>query len=305
MPEEENFEIKDLRDLEIKSVDFSSELCALEAGDIYVDIESSLQSSQIKFYYNGEVVSSDNVFQLETKKYKVYIAEPTEIFTLRIANSSGCFSDEFLVDSTFKLSGIDFTSNSYEQSGSYRVNDPIVFRTNYDFLTIPDAYSYVTWDFGDNSFRLFTFAENQNADINNEYINQVFHTYSVDGIYEITYRLHNVFGCFIEEKFQIRIGTGYEIIIPTGFTPNDDNINDIFRPVFSGFVDVYMAVYDQQGNMVYTMQDDVENLSSEWGWDGRRNGKGEPVSGPYRYIINATSLDGEFVTRVGEVFLIN
>ena len=66
-----------------------------------------------------------------------------------------------------------------------------------------------------------------------------------------------------------------------------------------------MAVYDQQGNMVYTMQDDVENLSSEWGWDGRRNGKGEPVSGPYRYIINATSLDGEFVTRVGEVFLIN
>jgi gliding motility-associated-like protein len=121
----------------------------------------------------------------------------------------------------------------------------------------------------------------------------------------VTYRIYNEFGCIKEEIIDLKIGEGYEIIVPSAFTPNNDNINDYFRPVFSGFVDIYIAVYDQQGNMVYTMQDEVSNLDDNWGWNGLINNTGAPLSGPYRYIINATSIDGEIVNRIGEVFLIN
>lgn len=302
---QKEFEIKNLTDLEVTAINLAPELCSLTAGDLYVDIETSIAASDVRFYYNDEVINTDNVTQLESRRFKLYISDPTEIFTVKVANLSGCFSPEFFVNSSLTLPNISYTSDTYEQFGEYRINDPIVFTTDHDLLTIPKTYSYVSWEFGDNSYKEFSFADNATPDENNEFINQVFHTYTVNGIYQVTYRIYNEFGCIKEEIIDLKIGEGYEIIVPSAFTPNNDNINDYFRPVFSGFVDIYMAVYDQQGNMIYTMQDEVSNLEDNWGWNGLINNTGTPLSGPYRYIINATSIDGEIVNRIGEVFLIN
>lgn len=54
------------------------------------------------------------------------------------------------------------------------------------------------------------------------------------------------------------------IYVPTGFTPNDDGLNDVFKPIIGGSLKSYrFTVYDRWGNIVFTSTDILK------GWDGR------------------------------------
>jgi len=77
-------------------------------------------------------------------------------------------------------------------------------------------------------------------------------------------------------------------LMPNAFTPNDDGINDIIRPVFkqSGVVSDYsFSIYDRYGNLVFTTKD----LGR--GWDGKVNGK-TAESGVYLYSITFMAVNG-------------
>jgi gliding motility-associated-like protein len=52
--------------------------------------------------------------------------------------------------------------------------------------------------------------------------------------------------------------------IPTAFTPNQDGLNDIFKPIIGGNLKAYrFTIYDRWGNLVFTTTD------IRTGWDGR------------------------------------
>ena len=90
----------------------------------------------------------------------------------------------------------------------------------------------------------------------------------------MTLRIYNEAGCFLETSQRVAVGKGYSIIVPNVFSPNNDGINDLFRPLTSGLSTIRFSVYDQFGNLIYN-----ENISEPdpsmnngimiQGWDGR------------------------------------
>lgn len=93
-----------------------------------------------------------------------------------------------------------------------------------------------------------------------------------------TYVLDYTFGpnCGVVTDSVTVILVDYDV--PNVFSPNDDGVNDLFRVVHSGTIDVKMFnVYNRWGQLVY------ESRNNE-GWDGRHNGKLAP-SDVYVYHV--------------------
>ena len=93
----------------------------------------------------------------------------------------------------------------------------------------------------------------------------------ISGTYFTTMRIYNDIGCS-EEICTNSVGKGYNILVPNVFTPNNDLVNDNFRPLFSGFL-LTFTIYDYRGNVVYNEyveEADPNNIQgiSITGWDG-------------------------------------
>lgn len=87
------------------------------------------------------------------------------------------------------------------------------------------------------------------------------------------------------------------IFHPTAFTPNGDNLNDIFT-VFGHYVTKFeMSIFNRWGEMLFTTHD----ITS--GWDGTYKGREMP-EGTYTFIANITDSVGRTFKRSGSVLLL-
>ncbi len=87
------------------------------------------------------------------------------------------------------------------------------------------------------------------------------------------------------------------IFIPTAFSPNGDDSNDVFR-IRGEYIDnLEMMIYDRWGKEVFT----TRNLNN--GWDGRVNGKAVTPD-VYGYYVRIECLGGEEITRQGNVTIL-
>jgi gliding motility-associated-like protein len=77
-----------------------------------------------------------------------------------------------------------------------------------------------------------------------------------------------------------------ELLIPNVFTPNQDGLNERFKPIYHGTINSFQInVFNRWGQKVYESKDVYE------GWDGRLNGRQCPC-GVYFYIIEySTGID--------------
>jgi gliding motility-associated-like protein len=98
-----------------------------------------------------------------------------------------------------------------------------------------------------------------------------------------TYRVADDCGNYTDVVQYIVINSGCEIVIPTAFSPNGDQMNDVWEIV--DIDDVYpnnlVTVYNRWGNMIF--ESNKGDYSSKM-WDGKFNGELLPV-GSYYYII--------------------
>ena len=82
--------------------------------------------------------------------------------------------------------------------------------------------------------------------------------------------------------------TFVDLGIPTGFTPNEDRVNDTWQiENLSRYEDYRVAVYSRSGEMVF------ESNSFLKEWDGSHDGKLVPV-GAYYYVININKFEKVF-----------
>lgn len=96
--------------------------------------------------------------------------------------------------------------------------------------------------------------------------------------------------CRFEKPFLVLPGGPEEIIMPNVFTPNGDNVNDVFKVPVSREVTAFtMKVYSRWGREVYNSQ----NISN--GWDGKFKGNDMPAD-VYAYLLRWTE------DRCGEIF---
>ncbi|WP_242927118.1 gliding motility-associated C-terminal domain-containing protein [Pontibacter vulgaris] len=88
-----------------------------------------------------------------------------------------------------------------------------------------------------------------------------------------------------------------QLHIPSGFTPNNDGLNDVFEVKGKFYREFSIRIYNSMGQVVYTSSDATA------GWDGMYNGRKMPA-GAYTYEVNVKAEDGTFKRRTGTVTLI-
>jgi len=94
------------------------------------------------------------------------------------------------------------------------------------------------------------------------------------------------------------------IYVPTVFSPNDDDINDVIAPNADPSVTMfeYFEIYSRWGELVYSAKGFVPGQSNI-GWDGTHAGK--PVNpGVYVYRLSATNKKGKTLIQAGDITLI-
>jgi gliding motility-associated-like protein len=185
------------------------------------------------------------------------------------------------------------------------VNESVQFTNGLSASNIPVEYDHIVWDFGDNSpYKVFYNPKDINPNSSGESITTVFHTYAIDGLYPVTLTVYNKFGCSRSITEILTVGQGAGIMLPTAFSPNNDGINDLFRPSLLGLKEVSMYIYDNWGNLIYEVSSDTASLPADWGWNGIEKVNSEPKNGNYRYYIMAKTINDKIIEKEGQFMLI-
>ena len=222
--------------------------------------------------WSAGVVSGANGEIMDTTQNGLYFAEITDAF--------GCV-ESISVDVNLPVIGapdFEYTSLALTTYGELSIEDPITF-TN---LSTGDAVSYL-WNFG---------GGNTSTEENPTF------TFASPGTYDVQLTVEYPFNCRYTHTVTLNVTEGYKLVIPTAFTPNGDNINDVIRPVFRGMSEVEMRVYNTWGNLIYS-----ERGATLTGWNGIVNGK-KAENGDYIMVVKATVFYGRVIERNGPVTLI-
>jgi gliding motility-associated-like protein len=89
-----------------------------------------------------------------------------------------------------------------------------------------------------------------------------------------------------------------KITVPNTFTPNNDMVNDFFKPVLSFTpLDYHLVITDRQNNILFESRDYLSE------WDGTQNGASLP-QGVYLWFLKIKTPSGRTVSRTGNLTII-
>jgi gliding motility-associated-like protein len=111
-------------------------------------------------------------------------------------------------------------------------------------------------------------------------------------------------GCIAKDTITIFVECkDANLLMPTAFTPNNDNLNDYFYPVGRGIKSIVrFSIYDRYGKLVYEAKNFPPNDKS-FGWNGKINTMDQSTS-VFVYYIEALCDVGEKLYKKGSVVLI-
>jgi gliding motility-associated-like protein len=105
-------------------------------------------------------------------------------------------------------------------------------------------------------------------------------------------------GCLTVDTQMVKIGKSLDVYVPSAFTPNNDNLNDLLRPTLMGIKELKtFKVFNRWGQLMYQTSSQFE------GWNGIFNGKPQPTS-VYVWMVEAIGADGRTYTKKGTSVLI-
>lgn len=149
---------------------------------------------------------------------------------------------------------------------------------------------------------------------NNTYywnIGEIIRSYDVDtefefyepGNYYVYLIATNQYGCSDTITKLVTVVNDYDVWIPNSFTPNKDNLNDFFRPVFTSYgldLSYYkLEIFDRWGERLFHTTDYTV------GWNGNKNNGGETMKEDvYVYKIMYKTVEGAIKHKTGHVTLI-
>ena len=89
-----------------------------------------------------------------------------------------------------------------------------------------------------------------------------------------------------------------QLYVPSAFSPNMDNLNDVFRIKYPFTVKKYnITIYNKYGQKIFEAADMAKS------WDGNYNGEPQSI-GAYVWVISLTDIDGKDKTVKGTVMLL-
>jgi len=129
------------------------------------------------------------------------------------------------------------------------------------------------------------------------------HSYSDTGRYLVIHIITNDEGCIDTAYGYIHVVPDFNFYVPNCFSPNNDDINDIFLPRGNGVdPDTYhMVIYDRWGQIIF------ETTVLTEGWNGTYKNQGKlekAVIGVYVYNITLRDLNRTKHRYIGSVTII-
>ena len=116
---------------------------------------------------------------------------------------------------------------------------------------------------------------------------------------EYAVKVSNAQGCFGMDTINVLVyKIDPDLLVPTGFSPDGDGKNDIFRPILIGMksLDAF-RVYNRWGQLVYA------TTQVEAGWDGNYGGLPQST-GTFVWYAEGTNYLGKKIEKKGSVILI-
>lgn len=121
------------------------------------------------------------------------------------------------------------------------------------------------------------------------------------GDYPVQLFVYDKNGCADTTEMVIQVRGNLYYYIPNAFTPDENNLNDTWRPRGVGFDEksYQLTIFDRWWNVIYMSQ-----FNDEAGWNGRDQ-KGQPCpNGMYIYKITMEGYEGALPVFIGELTLI-
>jgi gliding motility-associated-like protein len=170
--------------------------------------------------------------------------------SMTVTNSFGCVSEQIIVDAVC-LDANPIASFVAQNNPLPLINPTTVLQNN-----STDAFTWI-WNFGDG-----------NQDVTN-YSPQ--HTFPEQaGNYLVQLFVTNENACQDSVFQYINVEQNPLFYVPNAFTPDKNEFNDVFKPVFSENLvvsDYEFKIYNRWGELLF------ESLDSQMGWDGTFGGK--------------------------------
>lgn len=209
-----------------------------------------------------------------------YVTDGCQNVTLTVSFGAGCSSDSTIAcmitvnsqpDANFTMTPLDAD-----------IVNPTIYFTN----TSSFSNTWI-WNFGDGT---------------GSALEDPSHTYPDIGTYPVTlYAINSPSGCIDSVTQYVVINDVITIYIPNSFTPNGDNLNDIFY-VYAHGIDpknYELMIFDRWGMKIFTSTDQKE------GWNGAVNNVGDVCQQDvYVYRLNYKDVKGKKKKIIGHVTIV-
>lgn len=162
--------------------------------------------------------------------------------TLQVTTAEGCIA-LLEVDAALVVFPLPTASFTHDPSGS-----TTIFESTVDFTNQSTGAFTNFWTFGDGGS---SFLENPS------------YTYAQPGTYTIVLEVESGFSCKALATSTIVIRDQFNVYVPNAFTPDNDRVNDVFKPVIVGesLLDSYeLTIFDRWGDVVFQTVD----LNAAW-----------------------------------------
>jgi len=175
--------------------------------------------------------------------------------------------------------------------GSFTVNStpPIIAQFTANPLTgeTPLTVNFTNTSIGASSY-LWAFGTGDTSNL----VNPAY-AYVPLGVSTVCLTAISATGCIDTACALIDVYLNSVFIIPNIFSPNDDNLNDVFTVQGIGLIKMDAEIYNRWGHKQF------EWHSVNGGWDGRTASGVQAAAGTYYYIIKASGIDGKEYSEKG------
>lgn len=291
-----------IRDIQIKIIPvaiayFNKTLCNEESIFINGTRYDTSKSSGIELFRSGAANGCDSMVSIQ----------------LAFApNYSAYYSDTLCPDESILVNGTEY--NIKNKSGtehllSYLGCDSII-HINFHFNSLNLSYSKDVYLFAGQSRQLIIYPEFKPQSIQwspdkdlscDDCLNPIA---SPKENTTYTLFLTDSMGCSTSVQINIHADTSNSIYLPNAFSPNNDLINDIFKPTSPNsklFISQFI-IYDRWGNLIYSESNKpIDNLI---GWDGRTINHTQLDPGVFVYYIKLITSGKEYKIISGNISLI-
>ncbi len=217
--------------------------------------------------------------QVSNQASPEHIYQQPGLFSVRLVATStlGC-RDSFTVNNAIEIYP-DPKASFTAEPGTADILKPLIHFKNNSLL----ADNYL-WDFGDLS---------SSTDKDPK------HLYMDSGWYPVALYVTSANNCTDTAYDRIRINDYYRIFVPTAFSPNGDQINDVFEVKGRGIAKYHISIYNRWGELVF------ESFDITQSWDGRLPNQSRPSpDNLYNYMIDLADITQERHFYQGNIVLL-